>query len=366
MDKNKSINLATRPERGFTLTELVVVIAIIGTLAGLVAGAVGGLGTSGQLARLGGDADTIAKAADRFFVESFPQTYPVVALDNTDPSIVPQDDLGVRLVNFEAPLPQDVATTFTPDFLKEIPDSAALVSWRIDTRSGSAFFARDGALLARASSARLDVSAQSKTPSAISSYTFKLQMKRGDAATDTINITIPALYVIGGRDLPAGTKLGEVIITFGETNPWATGETITIQGDVKTTSITNEWAIEVDYDTNISTGAFNNINVKNTLGADIRTHKLSVVQPNHETPGRFTLRMDRTNEAGGLVVYSDPDANEAGESWQLTIFGSVLGETVIKNPSVANVYRWLATEQTAIDIKDFLDTMPGNQAVVIK
>ena len=39
-------------QRGFTLTELLAVMAILGILAGLVSGAVGGLGTSGQKARL--------------------------------------------------------------------------------------------------------------------------------------------------------------------------------------------------------------------------------------------------------------------------------------------------------------------------
>ena len=63
-----------KAQRGFTLIELLAVIAILTVLAGIVAGAVTGIGASGQSARLTGDADTIGKAADRFFNDAFPQS----------------------------------------------------------------------------------------------------------------------------------------------------------------------------------------------------------------------------------------------------------------------------------------------------
>ena len=63
-------------------------MAIMGILAGVVAGAVVGLGSTGQVTRVEGDRNTIGKSADRFFTDSFPQTYPVVDIDtNGDGSI---------------------------------------------------------------------------------------------------------------------------------------------------------------------------------------------------------------------------------------------------------------------------------------
>ncbi len=357
-----------KKQRGFTLTELVVVIAIIGTLSGLVAGAVRGLGATGNLARLEGDRTTIAKSADRFFTDSFPQIYPVVDLDDTDPFIVTATDLGVRLIDFEATLPQDPAVSFSTNFLKEIPDSAALVSWRVTVDTGNVFFAKDGAVLAKPSTARLDVSAANRTPDVTSDYTFKIRMRVQESASQIVRIAIPAGYIIGGQALPADTVVGNLKITVLADNPWDTGEEITITGTVKTTVVDNEWKIDVDYDTNLSTGPFNDINVKDTNGPDVRVHTLRVVPPSaeHKVPGKLILNSDRTNETGGVVTYRDPDINEATEIWELTVLGSVLGDVIIKNPPTAAVYRWLGDEQTAIDIAEFFDSMPGNQAVIVK
>ena len=176
-------------QRGFTLMELLAVMAILGILAGLVAGTVGGLSTKGQTARLGGDRDTIGKAADRFFNDAFPSTYPVVAFASTDTSITTDGgDLGVRLIDFDARLPQDPTKTFVPNFLKDIPDSAALVSWRIDTNTGKIFFAEDGAQLVKPSTARFDGKASATTTSTVADYTFTLAMNKNEAATDILEV----------------------------------------------------------------------------------------------------------------------------------------------------------------------------------
>ena len=66
----------SQAQKGFTLIELLAVMAIIGILAALVAGAIVGLGSQGQSARLDGDADSMNKAANRFFLESFARGIP--------------------------------------------------------------------------------------------------------------------------------------------------------------------------------------------------------------------------------------------------------------------------------------------------
>ena len=46
--------------------------------------------------------------------------------------------MNVRLIDFDARLPQDPTKTFAPDFIKDIPNSAALVSYRVVTTTGTA------------------------------------------------------------------------------------------------------------------------------------------------------------------------------------------------------------------------------------
>jgi len=106
-----------KAQSGFILIELLAVMAILGILAGLVAGTVVGLGSRSQSARLDGDRDGIRKAANAFFLDSFPEAYPVDSTEGTVPSI--------KAIDFKEGTPQDPNKTFVPDFLTEIPDSAA-------------------------------------------------------------------------------------------------------------------------------------------------------------------------------------------------------------------------------------------------
>ena len=384
----------TLSQRGFTLVELLAVMAIMGILAGVVAGAVVGLGSTGQATRLSGDRNTIAKSADRFFTDSFPQTYPVVSLDTNGDGVVddlddfdlPGNDLGVRVIDFDAILPQDATRSFVPDFLKEVPDSSALVSWRVDTASGNVFFAEDGSALVKPSLARLDVRAKNPEASTSGSsvqsdHRLTLTMRKGEAPINTIEMTIPAGYIIGGQQLPADTIVGSLEIVFDANNIWDTGNELVVTTVPVVVVSGNRAKAVVDYDAN-SGGTTENIDVKDTesgAGADLRTHTFTLVPPSGDkSPGALTLKFDRTTEGGAADFsdYEDSDVNEATETFILTLFDHAkvaLGGSdvspqvnVITNPKTKGVFRWLAEQNTAIDIEGIFDGLAGNQAVVIK
>ena len=383
-------------QRAFTLVELLAVMAIIGILAGVVAFAVTGLSATGLNAQIQSDTKNIEISADRFFNDSFPQTYPVVLLEtDSDGKIIDllvedAGELGVRLVDFEARLPQDPNQTFTPDFIKEIPDSAALVSYRIDTNTGNVFAAADGTQLVLPANSRLDVSTGNRAletsneaflgdrePNEASDYTFKLRMRKNEAAVEILTVEIPAGYSLGGISEPEGTFMGKLNIEFSTDNPWDPGQVITLDADILKTGEANEWEIKVVYDINFSTGAGNDVNLKNrefAQPADDRFHTISLIAPTEDTPGKLTLVMDRITENPSDTDYTDPAHNEATETWKLVIFdhpefpiGSELGGVnLLTNPSVDKVYRWLTEEHTSIDTDNVFERVSGNQAVVIK
>ncbi len=376
--------------QGFTLIELLAVLAI---LAGVVAGAVTGFGATAQETRLSGDENIIGSSADRFFDKTSPQVYPVIGLDtdgdgdvdSDDDFILPAGDLGVRLIDFDATLPEGSAMAFVPDFLKQIPDSAGLGSWRIDTNAGNVFFTEEGAALVKPSLARLVVTADNSDNLDIddnrvqSNHVFTLTMRKDEAPINEIQVVIPGGYIIGGQGLSQGVPVGTLEIVFDANNPWDTGSELTVDTfDVVVVS-GNVWAVTVDYDQNDG-GTSADIDVKNHAGtagelADQRTHTISITPPSGaDSQGMLTLMIDRVTDGGidGADDYKDPDVNEATETWTLTLFGTdgadgVDGGTnIITNPGTTGVFRWAAEENTAIDIAQFFDGMAGNQAVVIK
>jgi hypothetical protein len=169
-------------------------MAILGILAGLVAGTVVGLGSRSQSTRLDGDRDGIRKAANAFFLDSFPEAYPVEDVTSAQSSLAVD---GIKEIDFKQGLPQDPNKTFVPDFLTSLPDSSALVSWRLDENSGNVFFAQDGSPLIKPSNNRLDI--RQATPSSNPDYVFELEMGKNEAAPKILEIKVPNGYTIRGR-----------------------------------------------------------------------------------------------------------------------------------------------------------------------
>ncbi len=383
-----------RIQRGFTLVELLAVMAIIGILAGVVAGSVSGLGASGQKAQIVSDTNVMSTSADRFFNESFPQSYPVSdadtngdgVLDEDDSPPLPAGDVNVRLIDFDARLPQDPTKTFTPDFLKDIPNSAALVSYRVDTTTGNVFAAADGSALIPPADSRLDVTLANKITGVVASegvsaviettdVTFNLIMRTNRAAVQTLKIQIPAGFIIGGQSLSTDTPVGTLDIFFGVDNPWKPGHVLKLTTSLVATGRANEWEVEPNYATAASEAT--GVVVTEVKGAITKaadgtitratgptlTHTVTVSAATTESPGTFTIEMDRS-------LGAQLDHNESKETWVLKLFSHPNQDTsqdpLVTNPVLAAVYRWVTQEQSTIQVQDFFDQVAGKQAVLLK
>ena len=252
-------------------------MAIIGILAGVVAGSISGLGSNGQNAQIQSDTRNMETAADRFYNDSFPQTYPIInpdtnddgELDGLDSPPLPAGDVNVRLIDFDARLPQDPTKTFSPDFIKDIPNSDALVSYRVLTTTGNVFPAAEGAPLIPPSNSRLNIAADDTETGATSGITFDLIMSKNRAAVELLKNQIPAGYIVGGQSLPTGAEVGKLDIFFDVDNPWKPGHILKVSAPVLATGRANKWEFSPNYATAISEANGNVVDtVKGAFQAD--------------------------------------------------------------------------------------------------
>jgi len=401
-----------RFQKGFTLVELLAVMAILGILAGLVAGTVVGLGSRSQSTRLDGDRDGIRKAANAFFLDSFPEAYPVEDVTSAQSSLAVD---GIKLIDFKQGLPQDPNKTFVPDFLTSLPDSSALVSWRLDENSGNVFFAQDGSPLIKPSNNRLDISQATTQVSGNNNYVFELEMGKNEAAPKILEIEVPNGYTIGGGRANSNVIVGVLSATLDTDNAVDPGQKVVFGGVIVTTAESNEWVLVVDYNDYITGSGTKGPSFETgdpgfalkPSGEATRFHAISVVPPTGDSSGSLTITFSRGTDA---------DANEATETWLITLFNSadillaattelfstsgtgdvapegeglldtarsldtstgfsvavspsITPETILSEPTVNAVYRWSADEHTTISpvvgTSNFFSDVPGSQGVLV-
>ena len=355
---NQTIKL--KDEKGFTLTELLAVLVILGILASLVSIAVSKIPQSSKNVRLSADKVTISTAVDSFFNLSSPRQYPIIKLNATNSDLLPKTknnpskDFGVRLLNFDAKLNKNSSQSFVPDFLKQIPLSSNSVSWRIDTKRGILFFASEGSTLVPPSNSRFNISSLTTHKlEKTSSYKFDLKTNQNEAALTEIKITIPQGYVLDTKDIDSNTLIGELNGNISENNPWKPGTSIQFTGELKTTSIVNKWILKIDYPDFMNTKIGENLFPQRD-----KIHNLILIPPSEKSPGEINMILDRVGE--------ETNYNLSDEKWLLTIHGENKKINIIKNPKNPNLYRWIVKGKTTIDPEEIINTIPGQQSLIIK
>ena len=138
--KNRLMKRLSGEQHGLTLLEMVLVISVMGILFAIVAGSFASATSNVDNTALQADSKTISAAATGFFAQATPRVYPVVEDNDGGLTVDIDDNPAILLIDFEAHLPQDESMTFVPHFLEDIPRTATLVSWRVDTRTGQVFF----------------------------------------------------------------------------------------------------------------------------------------------------------------------------------------------------------------------------------
>ena len=141
--KSRLMKRLSCEEHGLTLLEMVLVISVMGILFAIVAGSFASAIGNVEDTTFRVDSKTISAAATGFFAQATPRVYPVAEDNDGESTLDSDDNPAIFLIDFDAHLPQDESLTFVPYFLEDIPRTATLVSWRVDTRTGKVFFIDD-------------------------------------------------------------------------------------------------------------------------------------------------------------------------------------------------------------------------------
>ena len=326
-----------RGPAGFTLIELMVVMALMVVLAGIVVGGVTGTTDVGRDTAASADKSTIQSAVDRFYSDANPQQYPVASVtDNT--------------LDFSASLPQDSTKSFVPVYLKEVPKSTAFFGWRVDTQSGRVYSVKLGGSAAiPVSAAALSVMAGDVASSANAIYSFDINLSKGEATTNAVKIIVPKAYSLTSPAGSVGTAIGSYSVdVFGDSDPalgWAphsrTGEIRVLS--LATSNTPERWAVWED-------------------AGVTQTHTISVTPPTPSKSGNIIITLDRTR-----TPFLDSTTKTMGAS---AVMQFVIGNDTRKpvtNPVSAGPYTWSAYQNTALDSAGvYVVNMAGQQKVDIR
>ena len=326
-----------RGHGGFTLIELMVVMALLVVLAGVVVGGVTGTTDVGRDTAATADKSTIQSAVDRYYSDANPQQFPVISSSD-------------NIIDYSAILPQDSTKTFVPVYLKEIPKSTAYYEWHIDTQSGRVYSVKMGGVASvPGSSASLSVAAEDVARGVKSGYTFDVNFNKGEAVTNGIRVTIPRAYSL---TTPAGVPgvvvgyysvkvLGDSDLALGWVPHSRTAE-IRVQS-LATSSTPETWAVWED------SGA-------------TQTHTIAVTPPTSSRDGAMVITLDHTR-----TPFVDSSTKTMGASAVMSFtVGTASGKTVT-NPASAGPYPWSAFQNSALDSAGvYVIKMPGVQKVDIR
>jgi prepilin-type N-terminal cleavage/methylation domain-containing protein len=104
-----------RSERGFTLVELLVTIAIMGVLFGIVTLALNGLSTNTTTATKAAELDMVQTAVDIYLAANYPGTTAITARASSDAGLITSTDTDVDFDAYLRSLPTEYSYYWDTD-----------------------------------------------------------------------------------------------------------------------------------------------------------------------------------------------------------------------------------------------------------
>ena len=102
-------------ERGFTLVELLVTIAIMGVLFGIVTLALNGLSANTTTATRAAELDMVQTSVDIYLASNYPSTTTITARAQTDAATIASSDTDVDFDGFLRSLPTEYSYYWDTD-----------------------------------------------------------------------------------------------------------------------------------------------------------------------------------------------------------------------------------------------------------